>query len=235
MIIGLCGAARSGKDTVAEMLVQHLGVGAVKRIQIAGPLKRFCREVFDWTEDHTDGHLKDLPDERYPRPCKFCKGLGQIDHGVIFDAKWHPCKICDEGKKLVNFLTPREAMQRLGHEWSQPLYPTIWADKAARDAQKWVELGARNMAETVEDGLEDRVAIITDCRFLQDIQAIVNVGGTIIQVHREGAGLSGAAANHPGEIARKSPEFQALVTHHIHNDGTLDDLDQKVQNVLKWK
>jgi len=63
----------------------------------------------------------------------------------------------------------------------------------------------------------------TDCRFLHDIQAVKATGGVIIEVVR-GDQLEGVAGQHPGDQARLSDEFQALVDIHIANTGTLEDL-----------
>ena len=200
MIIGLTGAARSGKDTVASMLTEFLAASypmratrsrsnatGVIQVQIAGPLKAFCREVFDWTTEHTDGALKDIPDQRYPN--------------------------------ARGYLTPRQAMQSLGDDWSTPLYEPIWAVLAARKAKQYWD--------------EGNVVFVTDCRFLRDIRAVREVGGIIVQVHRDtGAGLTGAAAQHRGEVERNLPEFQALVTHHIYNHGSLDDLRAACLEIL---
>ena len=67
-LIGLTGYAGSGKDTVAGMISDQLPLCEVQHLAFAAPLKRFCREVFDWTEQHTDGPLKEVPDKRWQRP-----------------------------------------------------------------------------------------------------------------------------------------------------------------------
>lgn len=213
MIIALAGAARSGKDTVADMMTQFFGDKVVKRVQIAGPLKAFCRDVFGWTETHTDGALKDDPDLRYPRPCKLCETRGTVSNFPSYEE--YKCSACMGVGKT--YLTPRQAMQALGDDWSTPLYEPIWAVKAARTASLIDSKGG--------------VAIITDCRFLRDIAAASVAGGVIIQVHRTGAGLTGAAAQHRSEVERESPEFQVLVDHHIYNDGTLEELRDKVRQI----
>jgi len=68
MILGITGRARAGKDTLASIIKQESGV-RVSRWQIADPLKAYCRDLFGWTEEHTDGGLKEVQDKRYSRPC----------------------------------------------------------------------------------------------------------------------------------------------------------------------
>jgi len=225
MILGICGIARSGKDSVANMLAGHSSNPLL--IQIAGPLKAYLRDLYDWTVEHTDGDLKDVPDERYPRDCYCVRGpYGEnprpgyrdvsIDiMGYNDGARWVPCSAC-KGKAVI-YLTPRHAMQQLGGEFAESTFPAIYAVRAAR-------------AAAAHHGL----AIITDCRFLRDIEAVKAAGGLIIETRRQAATamLSPEAANHGSETARKSPEFQALVDHHIDNDGTFGDLASRVSEIL---
>lgn len=58
MIIGLIGCARSGKDTVADYLVEHHGF---HKRSIANPLKQICQTLFEWTDEQTYGEEKDTP------------------------------------------------------------------------------------------------------------------------------------------------------------------------------
>lgn len=210
MIIGLCGAARSGKNTVADMLTEFFKKDSVRQIQIAGPLKAICRDVFGWSEAHTDGDLKDVPDTKYTRPCPACHGWGKQPLSARYDERVPKvsCSLC-EGKGMYP-LTPRHAMQFLGGEFAAATDPNIWAIRAARAAKAW--------------SLPDNVVIVTDCRFLRDIQALKDVGGIIIQTHREGEGLASGAAQHASEQERYTPAFQAIVDYHIYNRGTLEEL-----------
>jgi phosphomevalonate kinase len=57
-LIGLSGKARSGKDAVADMCASLYGW---RKMKLADPLKKMCRDMFGLTCDHTDGILKDLP------------------------------------------------------------------------------------------------------------------------------------------------------------------------------
>lgn len=60
MIIGLGFAARSGKDTVADMLVQNYGF---TKIAFADALKEGAQAVFGLTHDQLYGDLKEEVDE----------------------------------------------------------------------------------------------------------------------------------------------------------------------------
>jgi len=57
-LVGLVGRARAGKDTVAGLL----GLPIVK---LAQPVKDAIRVLYGWTDNHTEGHLKDLRDARF--------------------------------------------------------------------------------------------------------------------------------------------------------------------------
>lgn len=61
MIIGLTGYARSGKDTVADRLVQCF---EFRKRTIAKPLKDICKTLFDWSDEHVHGEWKEQIDSR---------------------------------------------------------------------------------------------------------------------------------------------------------------------------
>ncbi len=208
MIIGLAGAARSGKGTLATMLGEASG-RATQRVQIAGPFKAFLRDLYDWTEEHMDGDLKDVPDTRYLICCRGCHGKGKVP---VSNPK-HDCSLCGTTGQVG--LTPRHAMQQLGGEFAETTFPAIYATRAARAAKDHCGL-----------------ALVTDCRFLRDIEAVAAVGGTIIEVRRPCVGIPGQAKRHASETERETPAFQALVDEHIDNDGTLDGLRVKAEAII---
>lgn len=96
-LIALAGRAGAGKNTVATMLGGH-------EISFAEPLKRFCQEVFAFSDAQVWGpsECRNAPDERYPRP--------------------------------GGYLTPRYALQTLGTNWGRDCYQDIWADLGVRRA-----------------------------------------------------------------------------------------------------
>ncbi len=208
MILGLTGLARSGKDSVADFF-EEAELERVHRFRFADDLKRICREVYDWTVEHTDGALKDTPDERYPRPCDSCASSNVVE--------WpEPCDVCDGTR--VTYLTPRQAMQLLGTNWARVCYPNTWVD-----------LTMRRAAEVPDE----QIVLVTDVRYINEAKGVLGAGGMIVQVQRPGVAstLSGKAQLHTSEVEQKSAAFQALVTHTFINDGTLDDLKEQA---ISW-
>jgi len=70
LLIGVSGSAGAGKETVANYLVD--GAGFVK-VSFADPLKRICKDVFDFSDEALWGasEFRSQPDKRYPRPVGF--------------------------------------------------------------------------------------------------------------------------------------------------------------------
>lgn len=103
-IIGITGHAGAGKDTAADILATWLDA---QKLALADPLKRFCREVYDFTEEQLWGPSakRNEPDPRYRRVDGSC-------------------------------LTPREALQTLGTEWGRRCYEDTWIDLGVRRAQE---------------------------------------------------------------------------------------------------
>jgi len=62
MIVALVGKKRSGKDTVANVLVNEYGF---VRYGFADPIKIVVKYLFDWNEDHTNGKLKEIIDSKW--------------------------------------------------------------------------------------------------------------------------------------------------------------------------
>lgn len=181
-LIGLSGKAGSGKDTVAGFLP-----GNVVRMSFADPLKKFCQEVFDFSDAQVFGPSseRNKPDIRYPR---------------------------QDG-----YLTPRYALQTLGTEWGRNCFADVWA-----------VLGVRKALKYLKEFPEDTV-VFSDCRFVNEAQAIRSAGGEVWRIVRPGAQLAGAAGSHPSEMEQESAEFEALVSATINNFASLPLLREMVR------
>lgn len=107
--------------------------------------------------------------------------------------------------------SPRELLQLLGTEWGRnTIKPTIWIERA-------LALAGEN-------------AVITDLRFDNEAQAIHERGGVVWRVLRPSHScLSRSAAEHSSE-AGVSPD---LIDLDIWNDGTLGDLEARVNAAMK--
>lgn len=57
MIIGIMGKKRSGKDTLAQMLVEDWDF---KQFSFAEPMREFARDVFGWDDDWIENHKEDI-------------------------------------------------------------------------------------------------------------------------------------------------------------------------------
>jgi len=103
--------------------------------------------------------------------------------------------------------SPRELLQTLGTEWGREM---------VRD-DIWIRIAMRRAAEYTH-------VAVTDVRFTNEAEAIVDAGGQVWRVERPGAGLGGAAGEHASEAG--IPDH--LVNQVIRNVGTLDDLEEAV-------
>ena len=61
-IIGLVGRARSGKDTVCDVLIETMG-GVHRRVRYSRAVKASVCELFGLTFEEVDGAAKDVPSE----------------------------------------------------------------------------------------------------------------------------------------------------------------------------
>lgn len=125
---------------------------------------------------------------------------------VIAEYGWDGYKESRYGNEI------RELMQRLGTEVGRKQFgEDFWVDKASKliDTYLW----------------QDMNVVITDMRFVNEAKAIEALGGQTWRIERDGV----VAANaHVSETALDTYGFDQL----IRNDGSLDDLYEKVEQTL---
>lgn len=113
--------------------------------------------------------------------------------------------------------TPRYLAQTLGTEWGRECCgEDFWVNIALNNALR---------IEKELNAIDDRYTIcFTDVRFENEAEAIRNLGGYIIHIHRPGhdAGTSLAHASEDG--IQVEPLRDVILT----NDGTLEDLEKTV-------
>lgn len=126
LVIAIHGRAGSGKDTFADMLQQFFLAAylPVFKMALADPLKRVCKEVFDFTDEQLWGpsHKRNEPDVRYLR----------------------------KGPDGEEYLTPRVALQLCGTEFGRACCPDIWCMNHQREVKRASDVN-RNVTVLVPD------------------------------------------------------------------------------------
>lgn len=208
-IIALTGKAGSGKSTIADILVAQHGFVAVS---LADPMKRFLREIFDFSTDQLWGssELRNAPDARYP--AKVEKFMGEEV------AHWD----------RPNHLTPRHALQKLGTEWGRAMFEDVWIDYALRTVHLLVNESQQAPGVTyhydAQSGLRPSTyfehvdgtaparangVVIPDIRFDNELQKIRETGGRIW--YRPDGGLLTDAAAHLSEAGLNDLHFDVQI------------------------
>jgi hypothetical protein len=204
MIIGIVGNIGEGKDTIADYLVnQH----NFKRESFAGTLKDAVSAVFGWDRTLLEGQTNESREWRE-----------QVD-------QWWADKL-----NIPN-LTPRYVLQQWGTEvCRRSFHDDIWIAS--------LENKLRNI---------DTNVVISDCRFPNEFATIKRLGGIIVRVKRYPdpdwhTYAQGAFAGNIDDILMLK-EFGVHesewawyglgVDHIIDNNSTLDDLYNKITEIIK--
>lgn len=206
-IIGLLGHSGSGKDTVAKIATELCDCTS---LAMADPLKRICKEVFDFSDEQLYGpsEKRNEPDKRY----------------------WRHLPV-------DTYLTPRYALQTLGTEWGRDCYPNVWVDLGIRRAKKFLAMvkevpgKCNDCGHSIIEKLPAYALVfITDVRFINEAERIITAGGEIWKIERPSyqGDIPSGVPNHPSETAIDSEAMRAWVTHGINNAGTLSDLKNRV-------
>lgn len=160
-------------------------------IGIAGP-KRSGKDTLAW------GLHRELalPVDSFAAPLrKFVADLMNCSLATLESCKEHPLKWLDGA-------TPRQMMQTVGTEWGRDMvHPELWL---------------RSLLHRIPAS----GAIISDVRFPNEARAILERGGVVIRLHREGYGSG------DGHVSEKPLPIE-LISFEIDNDGTKEDLVRK--------
>lgn len=185
MIIALSGVKFSGKDTVAEGLIRSHGF---KRIGLADNLKDICAEVFEVERSHMDiPELKEVPlvNPREITVTRIDHLLGTIARdGFEFDYEKTFKEVCKnfQGKNLTSI---RDILQTVGTDICRTyIKDDIWLT--------YIHDRIKNTNDNI---------IITDARFANERNFLLELGAVLILVKRPGyeSGGSHVSENQLGE------------------------------------
>lgn len=223
-VIGIAGAARTGKDTAANLLVAALGL---KKVAFADPLKRAARDIYDFSDEQLWGpsEHRDKPDRRYirldARACERFEPLIERWHeGVKGNPTLHAFlgltwpEYADWLETGAVHLTPRHALQQLGIEWAARCCPYTLLTAMSRELA-WLP-----------DGRWGRV--ISDVRRREEALYLRGLGIPVIGIRRPDAGDHGAHETEQGLDG-----FADLLFSVVLNDSSLSVLESRVLRVAR--
>lgn len=201
-VIGLVGFIGSGKNTVAEALVEN---GYVKD-SFATPLKDAVAQIFSWDREMLEGATTESRRWREQPDSYWSKAFGYT-------------------------VTPRLVLQQFGTEAMRNVFHSdIWVKSLVRR----IQTSPRNKF------------VVSDVRFQNEVQAIHDLGGVIVRVRRGGEPswfLVAEQANrgqkdaihHMIDLGIHQSEWDWIgceFDYVIENDGTVDDLREKVFKIV---
>lgn len=216
MIIGVCGFIGSGKDTVADYLVNIHGF---KRESFASSLKDAVAAIFGWDRDMLEGRTKEA---------RICRE--QID------AWW--------AKRLdIPNLTPRMVLQQMGTEvFRNHFHDDIWIAsleaKLAKTKENVVITDCRfpNEIKAIRNhgGLVARVYRGENPDFYDDALAsnseIYSLGFSNDAIQSAKTNLKNAGV-HPSETSWVGSSFDV----ELSNSSSFDDLYSQIENFVGGK
>lgn len=227
-IIGINGKIGSGKDTVGK-IIQYLTLG-----------EEFAKTNADVVADlEHDGYCANKSKFEIKKFAGKLKLIGSILLGVpveMFEdqdfkksylgeqwAKTPVAPLSDatlfDKVDLNNLMTYREFLQKLGTEAMRDgLHTNVWVNALFADYKA---------GDPEWDAFYPNW-IITDMRFPNEMDAVVEKGGLTIRVVRNQIKTGNLVLEHPSETALDDAKFD----YEIINDGTLEDLVEKVRTIL---
>lgn len=202
-VIGLVGFIGSGKGAAGDILCEY----GYKKESFAGGVKDAASYMFGWPRKMLEG---DTEESRNWRETP--------------DSFW--------SKKFGREFTPREALQLLGTEVGRDIFHQDF----------WV-IQMENRLRFHDDSI-----VITDVRFPNEIKWIRSVGGKVFEIQR------GTSPNWYKMLKATHPDrdqdfrWNIMSDYNVHysewawvgcrmdgtisNDGTLEDLTNKIKNVI---
>ena len=221
MIIGIAGRLGSGKDTVGEV-IQKL---CLTNNGVEFEIKKFAGKLKTIASLVTGVPVEKFEDQEFKQ--KYMSEEWNNPNPVIYE----------NGNKAWMPMTYREFLQKLGTEAMRDgLHTNVWVNALFAD----YKMSYRQHPDI--DYVEHKAYpnwIITDVRFPNEVEAVEEREGITIRVVRGCSKCGGIGYHklscskqyekqHPSETALDDAKFD----YEIINDGTLEDLVEKVKHIL---
>ena len=236
MIIGLSGKIGSGKDTVCG-IIQSLLPGwenkkfSYKLKQVASILTGIPAEKFE------DQEFKKSLLSREWNCILVTAAQGEGGDYILTDENASYFDL--DGNECPNAYTVRQFLQRLGTEAIRDsLHPNSWVNALFCDYNKLAKFTAcvmdfkENTCDVGESWVEKNEIwgqypnwIITDVRFHNEFDAIIDRNGFVVRVIRDGV----VNDSHASETTLDNRNFDYI----INNNGTIEELEIEVKKMLQ--
>lgn len=206
-LVGVSGFAGSGKDTIANYLVERYGY---QKTSLADPIKRACREIFGFSDETLWGpsQMREALDPRYPFSGRSPSDGFQLTEISKSDQEWWLDP--RSGQKYPKYLNARICLQTLGTEFGRRLDSDLWIKSCLR----YIENSGTPFW------------VIPDVRFRNEMEHIRASGGVLIRVCREGQRSLHQSEQEMADIPDSSFHFV------IQNFGSLSSLYDKVDSTM---
>lgn len=217
-LIGLAGAPGSGKDTVADYLVEQYGF---VKFSFSDALYEEVAAGFDVLKITL--HDRALKDQPHPDLCA-CRCNDRAFFELMVSAA------ADLGAEYPAeyAFSPRWVLQHWGTEYRRAQDPDYWTKKTALYIQAFLEVMS-------EDGVDHPGLVNTSVRFPNEQKLIHDLGGSVWHVHRwadkDEAAASGFASglNHVAEAGLPLLDGDR----ELFNTGTVEQLGTAVSLLLQ--
>lgn len=212
-IIGIGGRLASGKDCIADYLVEHHGwVKLGMSDALAEALYTLDPFIPEAHQERWHLHWwpvfrsQKLSWVRYPKFLRY-KAESWIRYQPLVDVEGYvKAKENDEVRRLLQVLGTEVGRKQISE--------SVWTDIAARKVRQAESQGVPG-------------AILTGVRFPNEIEMIEELGGETWWVDRPSLTAT-SNAGHASENSLSSVDFDRT----IRNDGTLEDLYKKIDDIL---
>jgi hypothetical protein len=226
MIIGLSGRMGSGKDTVGK-IIQYLLCKNVGDISLEDVVS--CNDHDWWLDEQSKFEIKKFAGK--------LKAVGSLLTGIptekFEDQEFKKTDLPNEWVYIENGyaarnMTVRDFLQKLGTEaMRNGLHTNVWVNALFADYKE--ELDPYHFKSHInESTLKYPNWILTDMRFPNELESVVERNGITIRVTRPVEKSKTTARLHPSETSLDKAEFD----YEIVNDGTIKELAEKVQIIL---
>lgn len=242
MLLGINGKISSGKDTVGSMIQYLTSECSNPNGKHFRTYQQFVVKSSQGNNDYQHWYESDWEIKKFAEKLKqvaslltgiprykfedqeFKKTVLGKEWNYIFK-DWNGVRPFGHEELVEKQMSVREFLQKLGTEALRDgLHTNTWVNALFSDykiiGQEYEEDGPSQIIKN--DVYPDW--IITDMRFPNELQSVVDRGGITIRVTRPGTDVG----NHPSETALDA----YTMNYEIVNDGTLDDLLNKVRAIL---